>query len=291
MKKLVAMLLAVALIAALGVTAFATPTYTNAESRDHYQDRINYFADFIADAKYKKSTLSEVQSLWDHYFTQKGMIETSLGPTATAAEKEAATMDLTIDMKLALAELKAKYAGVEYTSDAVWDLYNFDKIADRDAAFTIADNEASALDKLIDQANTKNADEGNDFYLALFTKLAEKDAEAAAAAKAAAEVAAKIEAATKGIDASTPAGKLLYDGTVAKMWAQESLTAAKKAADSAKKAISVAQKGAITNAQAAVLDAQAVAYQNMAAEINTAVADYVDSVYVAIADFYDSLNP
>ena len=289
MKKLIAMLLALAIVASFGVTsAFAKVSYTNAESRDHYQDRINYLNDGIASFTYKQGTLTEVQELWNHYFTEK--TELTKAGLSTAA--------LDAQMQADLIDLQLKYAGVDYgtaaDNAAVKDLYDFKAHKDDGNSkkiFTAAEGVQKNIQGYIDAA--EKLFDADDLYLnlAIYTKLAEKDAEAEAAAKKAAEVAAKIAAATKGIDPSTPAGKLLYDGTVAKMWAQESLAAAKTAADTAKKAIATAQKGAYTEAQAAILDAQAIAYQNMASEINTAVADYVDSVYVAIADFYDSLNP
>ena len=285
------MLLAIAIVASFGVTAaFAGVNYTNAHSASHYQQRIDYLNEGIASFKYKQSTLTEVQELWNHYFTYKTMYDNA-GLTAEIAALDA-------DMVADLIDLQIKYAGIDYGTEednaAVKDLYDFKAHKDDgnskkifEAAEGVQDNLQTYIDDATDLFDTE------ELYLnlAIYTKLAEKDAEAEAAIKAAAEVAAKIAAATKGIDTSTPAGQLLYDGTVAKMWAQESLDAAKKAADTAKKSIAVAQKGAITEAQAAILDAQAIAYTNMAAGINTAVAEYVDSVYVAIADFYASLNP
>ena len=285
------MLLAIAIVASFGVTAaFAGVNYTNAHSASHYQQRIDYLNEGIASFKYKQGTLTEVQELWNHYFTRKTMLQNA-GLTGEIPALDA-------DMMADLIDLQIKYAGVDYgtdaDNDAVKDLYDFKAHKDdgnSQKIFAAAEGVQANLQSYIKTATDLFDTEDLYLNLALYSKLAEKDAEKEAEAKKAAEVAAKIAAATKGIDASTPAGKLLYDGTVAKMWAQESLAAAKTAADAAKKAIAVAQKGAYTEAQAAILDAQAIAYQNMAAGINTAVADYVDSVYVAIADFYASLNP
>ena len=281
------MLLAIAIVASMGVTAaFAGVNYTNAESRDHYQDRINYLNDGIASFTYKQGTLTEVQELWNHYFTEKTEL-TNAGMSTAALDAQ---------MQADLIDLQLKYAGVDYgtaaDNAAVKDLYDFKAHKDdgnSQKIFAAAEGVQDNLQGYIDVA--EKLFDADDLYLnlAIYTKLAEKDAEAEAAAKKAVEVAAKIAAATKGIDPSTPAGKLLYDGTVAKLMAQDSLNAAKKTADTAKKAIATAQKGAITEAQAAVLDAQAFAYQNMAAEINTAVADYVASVYTAIDEFYYEL--
>lgn len=293
MKKIIAMLLCVAMVAALGVAAFADPHYSNAETRDHYADRIAFFDDAIAEATYKQSTLNEIQAFWDHYFTQTGMILSKYAGNEEdpgyIAEKKA----YDFEAKLELAELKAKYAGVWYTDpEAIAALYDFAATSEtsRDDVFDVCNTEFDALQEIIDTAIAMNEEEDNDFWLAIYTKLAADDAAAEAAAKAAAELAAKIAAATAGIDRSTPAGELLYEGTAQKVYAQEALAAAKKAADSAKKAIATAQKGAYTAAQAAVLSAQGHAYEQLADGINVAVADYVDSVYTSILDFYASLN-
>jgi hypothetical protein len=295
MKKLIAMLLAIAIVASFGVTAaFAGVNYTNAQSKLHYQDRLNFFNDAIADAQYKQSTLTEVQVLWNHYITEKAEISKKYNDNTAAAGYKAEVTELDIDMKLALADLQAKYAGVDFgPAQADYNkLYDFDSWKDGKSAavFAQADKVDVVLKEIINKAKAGIEDEDLEMYLALYTKLADKDAEKAAEAKAKAERDALVESLIKGIDTSTPAGKLLADATVAKFDAQASLKAAKAAADTAKKAIAVAQKGAYTDAQAAIIDAQAIAYQNMAAEINTAVADYVDSVYVAIADFYAGLN-
>ena len=285
MKKLIAMLLALAIVASFGVTAaFAGVNYTNAESRDHYIDRLNFYNDAIASGEAKIASLTEVQELWNHYFTEKEELE--------KAGQSTAALDL--EMRLALADLQAENAGIFYgdgTQADVASLYNFDahKNEKSKAIFALADKILQPTKDMIAKAEAGIVKDDLYFNIALYGKLAEKDEAEAAAIAAAAARAALEEKLTKGIDQSTEAGKLLAAATIAKYDANEALTSAKKAADAAKKTIEVAKKGAYTSAQAAVLDAQAYAYNNLAAGITAEVNSYVDSVYDAIADFYASL--
>ena len=101
MKKLIAMLLAIAILASFGVTAaFANVSYTNAASRDHYQDRINYLNDGIASFIYKQDTLNEVQVLWNHYFTEKNeLTNAGMSTVALDAQMQADLIDLQINMQ------------------------------------------------------------------------------------------------------------------------------------------------------------------------------------------------
>jgi hypothetical protein len=299
MKKIIAMLLCIALVAAFSVSAFAL-TETDADLLAGYQKAVEDKEMEAAQWTGRASVLGEVEraayarevALWDlHISTGKPLADLVGTPQWEAINK---------DLQLALNDIKkanskdADY--VEKNIDA--DIFNADKYVD--GTF-----DANTFDGFIDtyKDNAKNelkaADHFStyvDYYQALVDEAAAKKAaeEKAASDKAAAEAAAAERAAlvaklTKGIDQSTAAGKLLAQATVNKYDFENNMKAAKKSAEAAQKTIDTAKKAAFTTAQALVLDAQTVAYNKMAAEITTAVNEYVAGVYDAIADFYAGL--
>lgn len=289
MKKLIAMLLCLALVASFGVTSAFALTFTNADSADMYWNAVADKEGHVARMNANADMATAVEEILYDYDMACWKAHQA-GLTGKAYDMAVATARS--DAQLALKALSATdaKAAAAVKNAAGYDVFNIDVLLDN--------GDYNQLDGIISNFKaTAAAEQDAADWFAVYAKYYQKlaDDEAAAIAEkeaiAAAEkaLAEKIAKATKGIDASTPAGKLLYDATVSKMFAEESLTAAKKAAETAKKAIAVAQKGAYTDAQAAILNAQAFAYNQLASDINTAVEDYVDSVYVAIADFYAEL--
>jgi hypothetical protein len=276
MKKLIAMLLCVALVASLGVTSAFALTFTNAESADIYNGIVAFHTDRQAENKAASAMATEIERIQADYIVAS--IKIWNDPSTSVDQKKLAEKSLQLETQTLLTALEASdSAAAKLVKAQEANAFKFDPSNGYDFLDT-------AIETLNNTAKTEGADASYwDIYAAYYEKLAAADAEKA-------ERDAVVAALIKGIDTTTPAGALLADATVAKYDAQAALKTAKAAADTAKKAIATAQKGAYTEAQAAVLDAQAIAYTNMAAEINTAVADYVDSVYVAIADFYASLG-
>ena len=308
MKKIIAMLLCIVMVLALGSQAFAL-TETDEDRLDSWKKAVEDRETEAAKWNGRASILGEVEeavynykkALWDAHIAGK---DNSFGSPAqqTAAK----------DLQLALLDIKKANpsdAGyVEKNIDAdifdvmnyatgTWDQNTFDSWIDtykgnaKDELKKAADYSVYVdyYQELVDEAAAKKAAEEK---AAADKEAAEKAAaEAEAAAKKAAEErAALVAKLTKGIDQSTAAGKLLAQSTVAKYDFENNMKAAKKSAEAAQKTIDTAKKAAFTTAQALVLDAQTIAYNKMASEITTAVNDYVAGVYDAINDFYDSLS-
>jgi chemotaxis protein histidine kinase CheA len=308
MKKIIAMLLCIVMVLALGAQAFAL-TETDEDRLDSFKKAVEDHETHAAQWNDRASVLGEVEEavyaykkvLWDAHIAGK---DTSFGSPAqqTAAK----------DLQLALLDIKKanpKDAGyVEKNIDAAifdalnyangtWDQSTFDSWIDTYKGNAKSEQKAADdlgvyvayYQELVDEAAAKKAAEEK---AAADKEAAEKEAaEAEAAAeKAAAERAALVAKLTKGIDQSTAAGKLLAQATVNKYDFENNMKAAKKSAEAAQKTIDTAKKAAFTTAQALVLEAQTAAYNKMASEISVAVDNYVSGVYEAIAQFYADLG-
>jgi hypothetical protein len=269
MKKLIAMLLCIALVAALGVQAFAVDT-TNQDKKDQYDLQVKVLKENKAVYTDKAAVLTEVENLYKELYKAKAAIPASDPDRATKIA------DLNDEYQDKLDEIKAntKYAAALET-DTGKNVWILDKGAPEigmkyyDADIKWYKDKAATFDPAIKEAQ-RNSD-----------KYAEKIADEATKA----ERDALVEKLTKGIDQTTEAGKLLATAIVAKYDAGQAAASAKKLAEAAKATIATAQKGAYTSAQALVLEAQTAAYTAMQKEITTAVNDYVAGVNTAIAEF------
>jgi hypothetical protein len=276
MKKLIAMLLCVALVASLGVTSAFALTFTNAESADIYNGIVDFHTGRKANNEAASAMATAIERIQADYMIASMKIWND--PSMTKEQKEHAEDALQLETQTLLKTLEG--------SDKI--AANLVKAQNANAFKFDPANNYDFLDDVIDTLDQIAKKAGNnatywDLFAEYYTKLAAEDAAAAA-------LQAKIDAATKGIDKTTTAGLLLYDATVNKVTAEAAVATAKAAAETAKKSIATAQKGAYTDAQAMVLEAQTYAYNTMTAEINAAVADYVAEVYTAIADFRASLG-
>ena len=282
MKKLIAMLLCIAMVAALGVQAFAVPT-TDQDKKDQYDLQVKTLKEQKAVYTDKAAVLTAVENLYKELYKAKASIPASDPDRATKIA------DLNDEYQDKLNEIKAstKYAAA-VEADTGKNVWILDTGAPEigmtyyDADIKWYKDTGATFDPAIKEAQRQS------------DKYAAKVAEAAAAAEAA-EAAAKLEAAAiKAAEAAvknpkTSAEWLAYWAAYDKVYADNNLSTAKKAAETAKASVATAQKAAIASAKVAITEAQAVAYNNMQAEIVKAVDEYVAGVNTALAEFYAGL--
>ena len=278
MKKLIAMLLCIAMVAALGVSAFALSDedakaledlkITNAKAaKKPYETRIDMLEaveqvyrdalQMVVDGKKQADVEEWGQDALDAiYDSNPTLAEALKGECHGGSNPWNFVYASVVDG-----------AGLTYY-DVDIDWFQANRVDPQDAIIKAAQKESDKYAKKIAEAATKAADE--------------------AAAKKLEEAAVKAaEAAVK--NPKTSADWLLYWAAYNQVKENAKLGTAKKAAETAKKSVAVAQQGAVAAAKAAVTEAQVVAYNNMQSEITKAVNEYVTGVNAAIAEYIAGL--
>ena len=274
------------MVAALGVQAFAL-TETDAQKKEQYDLKVKALQ---AEKKGHTDAADMIKAL-EQIKMDRDIAVSSLDPTDADYAQDVA--DLYQAAVEAAAELKsANPAAAAYVNAALGvDAFAAAQVnVGYDADKANYDAQVKAINDFVkatyDPEIKKNQHESD--------KLAAKIAEAAAAADAA-DAAAKLQAAAiKAAEAAvknpkTSAEWLAYWAAYDKVYADNNLSTAKKAAETAKASVATAQKAAIASAKVAITEAQAVAYNNMQAEIVKAVDEYVAGVNTALAEFYAGL--
>lgn len=290
MKKLIAILLCIAMVAALGVQAFAAEL-TNQEKADKAARE---------QAKQEKAQqnytdAADMEKAWEKlyydYDVDVAALEDTLGASSDAFKAAKAELDVAYQIRLNDIKATNKTAAgwMETTAPTAWTLQKDDPHNAARASWWTDNGHVAYCEATADTYDAAIAAAKADAIY--FGKLAEIDAANAAAA----EAAAKLEAAaTKAAEAAvknpkTSAEWLAYWAAYDKVYADNNLSTAKKAAETAKASVATAQKAAIASAKVAITEAQAVAYNNMQAEIVKAVDEYVAGVNTALAEFYAGL--
>ncbi len=261
MKKLIAMLLAVALVASFGATA-AFAGISNADSAKYFsrwigfdQDQQDWFAD-------KGDFAVEVRDLWQQYDLD------SKKPGLSASDKAT----LYAEFAAELATLKQENAQSKYGLAA--DL--FDPTQDSFDMWQLAKQEVTDAGDLEDFYAQYEATDT--YWKNYYTKKAAEDS--AKGADAAAKTAAWNAYLASG---RTELDKAVYDVAAANIKAQRALTNAKQAVADAKAQFATAQSTWKSTVEVKVAQAQAEYY--------VAVADaYADAVSEAVAAIYDALG-
>lgn len=264
MKKLIAMLLCVALVAAMGVTSFAY-SWTNADSSRYYGHLSDDHSDWADDWRDAKAYAEEIEALWKDYdeFIHNG---------DHSAQQIADARTQLID------ELKA-------LKDE--DDYGLAKLYPNLFQVTTGDH-AEALQAIEDAAAyvtlAKNSAEANDKQAAEDAHYENYYAKKAAADKAkAADKAAKTAAYNAFLASDrTDLDKAVYDVAVANIDAQRALANAKAAVADAKADFAQAQQTWKDTVNVKVAEAQAEYYVAVAAAYSDAVAEAIDAIYAAL---------
>ena len=311
MKKLIAMLLCIAMIAALGANAFAIIDEAKPSEKDTLTaaikaedakaaaqlaeaDKFERVGNFFNDLeKLGKAFLKETAGVTPAEFIK---IESKYNQQIAKLGGE------NVDLAKFVNDNAALFTNMPLAVKAVgsgfdWDYTVLQAAVLAPAGDTYYDAEIiTALQsgewRVADAANhTAKADELQadlDVILAAEAEAAAKAAEAAAkAAEAAKEEAAAIRAANAAVkDPKTEAEQMKWNAAYAKYWLDKQLKDEKDDAKKAKDGVKTAQEAAVAQAKNAVERAQILAYQNMQAEIDKAVGEYLDGVKTALADFY-----
>ena len=286
MKKLIAMLLCIAMIAALGAQAFAL-SETDAQKKEQYELKVKALE---AEKKGHTDAADMIKAL-EQIKMDRDIAVSSLDPADADYAQDVA--DLYAAAVEAAGALKsANPAAAAYVNAALGvDAFAAAEVNQGyDTSKAAYDAQVKAISDMVkavyDPEIKKNQHEAD--------KLAEKIAEAAAIADAEA-AAAKLEAAAiKAAQAAVKDPKnsaewMKYWAAYDKVYADKELKDAKTAAETAKKSVKTAQEAAFAQAKNAVEWAQAKAYDTMEQEITKAVNDYIVGVGAALTEFYAEL--
>ncbi len=257
MKKLIAMLLCVALVAAMGVTSFADFKATNEDSSRYWGHMADDDAAAATAAQKKSNLAAEVEALWKDYE------EILHSDDHTQEEKDMAKEMLKSDLEV-LGENKRGL-----------DAKLFDAESDPNEMIVTANQAKKDAAK---DAADKEKDVANDTYKENYyakKAAADKDKAADNAAKAAAWN-AYLASDRTDLDAA------IYEVAVANVDAQRALANAKAAVADAKAEFAQAQKTWKDTVNVKVAEAQADYYVAVAAAYNDAVSEAVAAIYDAL---------
>ncbi len=265
MKKLIAMLLCVAMVAAMGVSAFADYPWTNADSSRYFGHLADDDAIIADDARDAADFMGKVVDLWKDYdeFIHNG--------DHTAEQINDAIVELSDELK-ALKDADAwGYAKLNP------DLFKVTKGDHAEAQKNVTD--AAAFKKTAsDDAAKYDKMEANALYRENY--YAQK---AAVDAAKAADKAAKTAAYNKYLASDrTDLDAAVYAVAVANIDAQRALTNAKAAVADAKTDFAQAQQTWKDTVNVKVAEAQAEYYVAVAAAYSDAVSEAVAAIYDAL---------
>ncbi len=262
MKKLVAMLLALALVASFGVTAaFADYSFSNADSAKLYGlwiDENIDAQDFWGDVG---ALNSEVGALWQQYDLDMN------DGTLSAAEKVQKTKEMEAQLKALKVDNDVNKLGLpaalfDITSDPL-EAWQATKVIGADVGAR--------------KARQETLEAENTFWKSFYTKQAAAD-------KARGEDNTAKNKALLAYLASdrTDVDKAIYDVAIANVAAQRALTNAKAAVADAKAEFAKAQSSWKSAVDVKVAEAQAEYYVAVADAYSAAVGDAVAAIYAAL---------
>lgn len=265
MKKLIAMLLCVAMVAAMGVSAFADYPWTNADSSRYFGHWADDHADAADDARDAKDFSQTLVDLWKDYD------EAIHNGDLSAQEKADAKQEL-ID------ELKALKDDDDWKIAQAYPNLFVVTVGDGAEAEKAIEDAAAVAKAFGDAAKALDRAEANDLYYEnYYAKKAAVDA-----AKTA-DKAAKTAAYNKFLASDrTELDRAVYDVAVANIDAQRALTNAKAAVADAKAEFAQAQQTWKDTVNVKVAEAQAEYYVAVAAAYSDAVSEAVDAIYAAL---------
>ena len=263
MKKLVAMLLALALVASFGVTsAFAAYSFSNADSAKLYgmwigenQDWQDYYADVL-------SLNGEVGALWQQYDLDMN------DNTLSAAEKVQKTKEMEAQLKALKVDNDVNKLGLP--------AFLFDINSDPLTAWQATKTIGAQVGGYKSTQETLEAE--NTFWKSFYTEQAAKD-------KARSEDNTAKNKALLAYLASdrTDVDKAIYDVAIANVAAQRALANAKAAVADAKADFAKAQSSWKSAVDVKVAEAQAEYYVAVADAYSAAVGEAVSAIYAALA--------
>ena len=294
MKKLIAMLLCIAMVAALGVQAFAVEL-TNAEKAQKEDAQVAQLKKDKAASLAPADTMVAVEELYLQYYKEHGELKAAGADAKEFIKLDAKYKALIEKVGTSNATLVALAAA---NNDGAGNPFNYNPgifydVATYGAVFA----DYAPWDLIIDTANTywngvyDPQISAHELQAEIYWDLAADEAAEAAAAEAAAKLeAAAIKAAQAAVkDPKNSAEWMKYWAAYDKVYADKELKDAKTAAETAKKSVKTAQEAAFAQAKNAVEWAQAKAYDTMEQEITKAVNDYIVGVGAALTEFYAEL--
>ena len=260
MKKLIAMLLAIALVASFGVTS-AFAGITNADSAKLYERVIATDKERQSFFGAKSSLASDVAALWQQFDLDMS------DPTMSASDKQAKYTEFAAELKALEVENSVNGYGLAAAL--------FDPTADRFTTWQDAKDAARAAGAAKAQTTTWEA--YDTYWKNFYTAQAAKD-------KARGEdSAAKTKALNTYLASDRSAmDRAIYDVAVANVEAQRALTNAKQAVADAKAEFAQAQNTWKDTVNVKVAQAQAEYYVAVADAYSAAVSDAVAAIYDAL---------
>lgn len=312
MKKLIAILLCVAMIAAFGVNAFAIIDESTPSEKDTLTAAIKAEEDKAAAQLAEAEKFERVGD----FFNELEKIGKAFAKESAAAKTPAEYVEIeskynqqiaklggaNVDLATFVNDNSALFANMSAAVKAVgtgydWDYATLMAAVLAPAGETYYDAEIITAKqtgewRVADAANhTQKADDLKADLEVILDAEAEAAAEAAKAAEEAAaaakEEAKAVRAANAAVkDPKTEAEWMKWWAAYDKYWLDKELKSDKDSAQKAKDGIKTAQEAAFAQAKNAVERAQIEAYEAMQVEINKAVGDYLDGVHAALADFY-----